>query len=98
MYKIINGSPRYRRYTLRKLHFFLDFFNNHKLFSLFVFVRLPGDEDAGEVVGPGEVKVDRVADNAQRHREEGGHEDGPVLVGQQVLLKPSIRGPSQGKT
>jgi hypothetical protein len=33
-----------------------------------------------------------VADDAQRHREEGGHEDGPVLVGQQVLLQPRIRG------
>jgi hypothetical protein len=32
-----------------------------------------------------------VADNAQRHREEGGHEDGPVLVRQQVLLQPRIK-------
>ncbi len=61
------------------------------MFSLFD-VCLPGDEDASEVVGPGEVEVHRVADNAQWHREEGGHEDGPVLVGQQVLLQPSIRG------
>ena len=47
---------------------------------------LPRDEDASEVVGPGEVEVDGMADNAQGHREECRHQDGPVLVGQQVLL------------
>jgi len=47
---------------------------------------VPRNEDAGEVVGPGEVEIDGVADDAERHGEEGGQEDGPVLVGQQMLL------------
>ena len=45
-----------------------------------------GDEDAGEVVGPGEVEVDSPAEQAEGDGEEGGDDDAPVLVVEQVLL------------
>jgi hypothetical protein len=47
---------------------------------------VPGDENACEVVGPGQVEIDGMADNAEGDREERGHHDGPVLVRQQLLL------------
>ena len=45
-----------------------------------------GDEDAGEVVGPGEVEVDGPAEEAERDGEEGAEDDAPVLVVEQALL------------
>merc|ERR1740123_2540087 len=45
-----------------------------------------GDEDAGEVVGPGEVEVDGPAEEAEGDGEESAEDDAPVLVVEQRLL------------
>ena len=45
-----------------------------------------GDEDAGEVVGPGQVEVDSPAEQTEGDGEEGEGDDAPVLVVEEMLL------------
>ena len=45
-----------------------------------------GDEDACEVVGPGQVQVDSPAEQAEGDGAEGGDDNAPVLVVEEVLL------------
>ena len=45
-----------------------------------------GDEDPGEVVGPGQVEVDGPAEETEWDGEECTEHDAPVLVVEEVLL------------
>ena len=45
-----------------------------------------GDDDASEVVGPGQVEVDSPAEKAERDGAEGGDDNAPVLVVEKVFL------------